>query len=181
MQLFYATHDGQTRRIAERIAERLEELKQPVSINDLSVDFPNEQKIISARAVIFAAPVRYGHHLPVADRFLTLYASLAKRPLLALASINLTARKPGRDTLEGNPYLRRWLEKRKIAPELVGIFAGRLDYPSYGWLDRQMIRLIMKITKGPTDPSTQIEFTDWNQVDAFAHKIFERVNSDAKS
>lgn len=180
MQLFYATHDGQTRRIAEWIAKRLEERKQPVSINDLSVDFPDAPKIAAAQRVIFAAPVRYGHHLPVADRFLALYASLAKRPPLALASINLTARKPGRDTLEGNPYLRRWLEKRKVSPDLVGVFAGRLDYPSYGWLDRQMIRLIMKITKGPTDPSTQIEFTDWNQVDAFAQKIAERVNLDGK-
>lgn len=180
MQLFYATHDGQTRRIAERIAERLEERKQPVSINDLSVDFPDAPKIADARRVIFAAPVRYGHHLPVADRFLALYASLAKHPPLALASINLTARKPGRDTLEGNPYLRRWLEKRKVSPDLVGVFAGRLDYPSYGWLDRQMIRLIMKITKGPTDPSTQIEFTDWNQVDAFARKIAERASFDGK-
>lgn len=180
MQLFYATHDGQTRRIAERIAKRLEERKQPVSIDDLSVDFPDAPKIAAARRVIFAAPVRYGHHLPVADRFLALYASLSKRPPLALASINLSARKPGRDTLEGNPYLRRWLEKRKVSPDLVGVFAGRLDYPSYGWLDRQMIRLIMKITKGPTDPSTQIEFTDWDQVDAFAQKIVERVNLDGK-
>jgi menaquinone-dependent protoporphyrinogen oxidase len=36
-----------------------------------------------------------------------------------------------------------------------------------------MIRLIMWMTKGPTDPQTTIEFTDWDKVDAFGHKIAE--------
>jgi menaquinone-dependent protoporphyrinogen oxidase len=34
-----------------------------------------------------------------------------------------------------------------------------------------MIRFIMLITDGPTDPSTVIEYTDWGQVEAFAHRI----------
>jgi menaquinone-dependent protoporphyrinogen oxidase len=36
-----------------------------------------------------------------------------------------------------------------------------------------MIRLIMWMTKGPTDPSTVIEFTDWQKVDAFGQLISE--------
>lgn len=34
-----------------------------------------------------------------------------------------------------------------------------------------MIRFIMWITRGPTDPSTVIEYTDWRAVDAFAREI----------
>ena len=34
-----------------------------------------------------------------------------------------------------------------------------------------MIRFIMWITKGPTDPSTVIEYTDWRAVDAFVREI----------
>lgn len=36
-----------------------------------------------------------------------------------------------------------------------------------------MIRMIMWITKGPTDPKTNIEFTDWCEVEAFAKEISE--------
>jgi len=34
-----------------------------------------------------------------------------------------------------------------------------------------MIRFIMLITSGPTDPKTVIEFTDWSRVEAFAHAV----------
>jgi menaquinone-dependent protoporphyrinogen oxidase len=36
-----------------------------------------------------------------------------------------------------------------------------------------MIRLIMWITKGPTDPKAVVEFTDWQQVEAFGRLIAE--------
>jgi menaquinone-dependent protoporphyrinogen oxidase len=34
-----------------------------------------------------------------------------------------------------------------------------------------MIRFIMWMTKGPTDPRSVTDFTDWNQVDAFARRL----------
>ena len=54
---------------------------------------------------------------------------------------------------------------------LVDVFAGKLDYPRYGFLDRQMIRFIMLMTRGPTDPTAIVEFTDWQRVEAFAQRI----------
>ncbi|MBT8205716.1 MAG: menaquinone-dependent protoporphyrinogen IX dehydrogenase, partial [Eudoraea sp.] len=50
---------------------------------------------------------------------------------------------------------------------------GMLDYQKYPFWDRIMIQLIMRITKGPTDLNTKIEYTDWDQVDAFGKKICE--------
>ena len=52
-------------------------------------------------------------------------------------------------------------------------FAGRLYYPSYGWLDREIVRFIMLLTRGPTDPSTGVEYTSWPAVDEFAAQIAE--------
>jgi menaquinone-dependent protoporphyrinogen oxidase len=117
------------------------------------------------------ASVRYGHHLKSAETFLTLYRSLPTPPPLAIASVNLTARKAGKDTPEGNAYLRKWLRRHKLSPVLAAAFAGRLDYPRYDWIDRQMIRLIMKMTGGPTDPTAVVEFTRWDVVDHFADTL----------
>jgi menaquinone-dependent protoporphyrinogen oxidase len=92
---------------------------------------------------------------------------------LAFISVCLAARKPGRGSAEGNPYLRKALAKHRLVPNLALAVAGRLDYPRYGWLDRQMIRLIMTLTHGPTDPATTIEYTAWAVVDDVALQIAE--------
>lgn len=34
-----------------------------------------------------------------------------------------------------------------------------------------MIRLIMKMTDGPTDPNTVIDYTDWEKVDKLADEV----------
>jgi menaquinone-dependent protoporphyrinogen oxidase len=34
-----------------------------------------------------------------------------------------------------------------------------------------MIRLIMLMTHGPTDPKAVVEFTDWDKVEAFANAV----------
>ncbi len=51
------------------------------------------------------------------------------------------------------------------------MFAGSLDYQRYSFADRNIIRFIMWMTKGPTNPNTNAEFTDWNEVDRFAEHV----------
>ncbi len=53
----------------------------------------------------------------------------------------------------------------------MGVFAGNLDYQRYTFTDRHIIRFIMTLTKGPTDLSTKVEFTDWEQVRRFAGQV----------
>lgn len=171
MRLYYATHDGQSRQIAERIALRLTESGSPTEALDLARHVPDHTELASADGVIIVAAVRYGHHLSLADRLLAACRNLPDSVPLAVVSVNLSARKPGRDTIEGNPYLAKWLKRRKISPAIAAAIAGSLDYPRYSWFDREMIRLIMRITGGPTDPSTQITYTDWDKVDALAARI----------
>jgi len=81
------------------------------------------------------------------------------------------ARKPEKSRPEHNPYLQKFLRRISWKPGIVAVFAGKIDYPSYRPLDRFMIRLIMWMTKGPTDPNAVIEFTDWQQVEAFGHTV----------
>lgn len=168
MQIFYASRDGQARRIAERLAARFAERALVVVPQDLAgKPVPDGRDGI----VVVVAAVRYGKHLPEAERFLGLYSRLAVPPPLVLLSVNLTARKPERRTAEESTYLRKTIRKHALKPVLARALAGRLDYARYKWFDRQMIRFIMKLTGGPTDPSVCIEYTDWNEVDALAKRI----------
>ena len=173
MQLFYATRDGQSRRIAERIAGRLAERGIPALPHDLAVALPAPQWLAETRLVVVVAAVRYGRHLPEAEQFLATYRALRAPPPLVFLSVNLTARKPGKNTAEGNVYLRKSIAKHRLKPALAMAVAGRLEYPRYGWLDRQAIRFIMMLTGGPTDPKTCVEYTAWNEVDDVALRIAE--------
>jgi menaquinone-dependent protoporphyrinogen oxidase len=173
MQLYYATRDGQARRIAERIAGRLAETGIKASPQDLAATLPAPERLAQARLVTIVAAVRYGRHLPEGRRFLSVYQTLRAPPPLIFLSVSLAARKPGKDTAEGNVYLRKAIARHRLAPALALAIAGRLDYPRYGWLDQQMIRFIMTLTRGPTDLRTSIEYTAWNVVDGVALRIAE--------
>ena len=134
---------------------------------------PTPEDLTAASLIVLVAAVRYGKHLPEADQFLTTYRSLVSPPPLALASVNLTARKPEKTTATGNAYLRKTIARHRLAPTLAVAFAGRLDYQRYNWRDRQIIRFIMLLTGGPTAPRTRVEYTSWQAVDEFAARIEE--------
>lgn len=168
--LFFATHDGQSRRIAEHIAHRLGE-SGVVAVPRNADEAYTARDLRQAAVVVLVAAIRYGRHLPQAERLLAIYQSLHRPPPLAFASVNLTARKEGKTSATGNAYLRKLIARFRLAPALAVAFAGKLDYQRYGWSDRLIIRFIMLLTSGPTDPTTCIEYTSWPAVDEFAAGI----------
>ena len=172
MQIYYATRDGQARKIAAHIAERLAAQGIAAAPQDLAAAPPTPQILAQAPLVVGVLAVRYGRHLAPSDRLIAAYRACPAPPPLVLASVNLTARKPGKDNAD-NAYLRKLIERNQLAPALATAFAGKLDYPRYRFLDRQVIRFIMLLTGGPTDPTASVEYTSWDAVDAFAEKIAE--------
>lgn len=169
--LFYATRDGQSRRIAAHIAARLANRGIYAPPHDLAGALPAPADLVAAPLIVVIAAVRYGRHLPEAERFFATYRELLARVPFTFVSVNLAARKPGKDTAAGNQYLQKLMARHRLNPDLAAAVAGRLDYPHYRWLDRQIIRFIMKMTGGPTDPQSCVEFTSWEAVDEIAAQI----------
>ena len=54
----------------------------------------------------------------------------------------------------------------------MAVFAGKIDYPKYGFIDKHIIRLIMFLTGGPINIKRSFEFTNWEEVRNFAKDIF---------
>jgi menaquinone-dependent protoporphyrinogen oxidase len=171
LPLFYATRDGQARRIAERVQARLADQAIPAQPTDLAAGLPSASEMLHSPLIVLVAAVRYGRHLRAATRFLALYRSLPSPPPLVLVSVNLTARKAGKDTPEGNPYLRKLIARYRLAPVVAAAIGGRLDYALYPWWDREIIRLIMRLTGGPTDPSTSIDYASPEAIDDVAAQV----------
>ena len=170
IHIFVATRDGQSERIAQQISRQISSRGIEVLLQVLSLQSPHD-RTLDAFLVVVVAAVRYGRHLPEAETFLALFNKNRSPPPLVLLSVNLTARKEGRQSATGNPYLRKAIDRHELAPVAAFAIAGRLDYPKYRWFDRQMIRLIMAMTGGPADGISTIEFTNWAQVDSVAGEI----------
>ena len=163
----YSTVDGQTLRICERLKTALEAQSHHLTLAE--IDDGSAIDIRPFDKVVIGASIRYGGYRRHLHRFVSQNAPLLAVKPSAFFSVNLEARKPGRDTPETNPYVRRFLAGASWRPMRVAVFAGRLDYTRYGFWDRHMVRLIMRATGGPTEGDT--EFTDWSRVESFGRLI----------
>ena len=121
--------------------------------------------------IIIGASIRYGKHKPELYEFIQKNVACLEAKENAFFSVNVVARKPEKNTPETNPYMQKFLELSPWSPKKLAVFAGKIDYPKYKFIDKHMIRLIMWITKGPTDVKNTYEFTDWNQVDEFSKQL----------
>ena len=105
--------------------------------------------------------------------FIARHQALLDARANAFFPVHVVARKPEKNTPETNPYLIKFLKQISWKPKLLGVFAGRINYSMYGFMDRTMIRIIMWMTRGPTAADTDVEFTDWARVEAFAQQVGE--------
>lgn len=167
--MLYSTVDGHTREIAERMRQVWSEGGHAVTL--ASLDAAPLPAPADFDRVVIGASIRYGKHRPNVGDFINAQLDTLRARPWAFFSVSLVARKPNRDSAETNPYLKRFLRTLREPPPLLAVFAGKLEYPRYRFLDRQMIRLIMWMTKGPTNPDAVVDYTDWARVEAFARAV----------
>lgn len=167
--ILYSTIDGHTVVICRRLQKILEDAGARVSLFEIGAG--TAALLREADQVVIGASIRYGHHRPAVAAFMQEHRSQLESRHCAFFSVNVVARKPNRNQPDTNPYVRKFLRRLGWRPATMAVFAGRIDYPACGPLDRWAIRLIMTLTKGPTDPHGVFEFTDWAQVEAFGRQL----------
>ena len=167
--ILYFTTDGQTKLIAERLAQYITHETELRSLRE-HANMTDEHRAAFDKLVRGAAGV-YVNFTPGVYKFLAPLLAIFNKNTTAFYGVNLTARKPNRQTPESNTYIRKFLQKILWRPTHVEVIAGALFYPRYSWFDRTMIRFIMKLTKGETDVSREYEYTDWAQVERFAQRL----------
>ena len=167
--ILYSTTDGHTLKICESLKQVIEADSHHVTVQ--SIRNANDVALDIFDKIVIGASIRYGKHSVDVVDFIARHQEILDRKPSAFFSVNAVARKPGRDQPEGNPYVVKFLNKIAWKPNHVAVFAGKIDYPRYGFVDRTIIRLIMWITRGPTDPTAVVEFTDWTRVEAFGRQI----------
>tara|TARA_B100001113_G_scaffold315385_1_gene281587 strand:+ start:646 stop:1170 length:525 start_codon:yes stop_codon:yes gene_type:complete len=166
--IIFSTTDGHTKKICEKIASFLNNETSPkiVSLNEAT-----KLNLSEFQRIIIGASIRYGKHSKELYRFIELNKKTLDQKPSVFFSVNVVARKFEKNTPETNPYVKKFLKISKWQPSKLGVFAGKVDYPSYNFFDKYIIKLIMFITGGPTDTSQTYEFTDWSKVENFAKEL----------
>tara|TARA_B100000767_G_scaffold267799_1_gene287046 strand:- start:799 stop:1326 length:528 start_codon:yes stop_codon:yes gene_type:complete len=166
--IIYSSTDGQTLNICNKISE-------VISVNDdttiISLEEAEGTDISLFKKIIIGASIRYGKHKPNLYKFIDKNSAELSAKKSAFFSVNVVARKPEKNTPDTNPYMQKFLSLSTWKPSYLEVFAGKIDYPKYKFIDKHMIRFIMWMTKGPTDLKGTYEFTNWDSVDNFANKI----------
>ena len=166
--IIYSSTDGQTKIICEKIKNFS---KDSESIKLISLEEANDFNLQSYEVIIIGASIRYGKHNKDLYKFISSNKETLEKKKTAFFSVNVVARKPEKNTPETNPYMQKFLKISNWKPDKLGVFAGKVNYPNYGFFDKYIIRLIMFITKGPTDTTKSFEFTDWSKVEDFAKEL----------
>ena len=166
--IIYSSTDGQTKNICSRIGEFL---SNDIPAKIISLSDATKNDIEKYDRVIIGASIRYGKHRKELFEFIETNLDELTKKENAFFSVNVVARKSEKNTPETNPYMQKFLLKTSWVPRKLAVFEGKIDYPKYNFIDKQMIRFIMWLTKGPTNIKNTYEFTDWNKVDSFAKEL----------
>ncbi|MGB5666384.1 MAG: menaquinone-dependent protoporphyrinogen IX dehydrogenase [Maribacter sp.] len=166
--IIYSSVDGQTLKICNALRDQLLKNEQNVALFSID-DFKEE--VTNFDTLIIGASIRYGVHNKKIIDFINTHKDQLNSIKTVFFSVNLVARKAEKNTPDTNPYVIKFFKTIDWTPTMVGVFAGKLDYKKYPFFDRIMIQFIMWMTKGPTDTSAEIEYTNWDSVKEFGTRI----------
>tara|TARA_X000000368_G_scaffold135545_1_gene106401 strand:+ start:3009 stop:3521 length:513 start_codon:yes stop_codon:yes gene_type:complete len=161
----YSTVDGQTKIISKKIAAFASHSEVDV------LPISDQINLDNYKTIIIGASIRYGKYRKEVYSFVEDNIQILNMKENAFFSVNVVARKPEKSTPNTNPYLKKFLSNIKWEPNNLGVFAGKIEYPKYKFIDKYAIKFIMWITKGPTDTSKTYEFTNWKAVEDFARDL----------
>jgi len=177
--ILYATREGQTRRIAGRIATDLRAAGHDVDVIDLAAG--RRIDLSEYGSVCVASSVHLGKHERAAVAFVEDHRGELERLSAAFVSVSLSQR--GVEDLTRSESERRqsaadvrrviddFVKETSWTPACVFPVAGALVYTRYNFLLRFVMKRIAKKAGGPTDTTRDHELTDWAAVDSFARAL----------
>ena len=166
--ILYSSIDGHTKKICSFISNKLKQ-NHIIEINEINND--EKVKFYIYDFIIIGASIRYGSYRKSFLKFVNENHIELQNSKTAFFSVNIVARKKEKNSINTNPYIKKFLKLSKWKPNLIEVFAGKLDYPKYNFFNKNIIKFIMWITNGPTQTDIVVEFTNWNDVKKFAKKI----------
>lgn len=166
----YATVEGQSRKIAEYVADRIERAGTQVVIGDVGQAGYAEPGRFEA--VIICAPIHMGRYPDRIVRFIEDWKPVLEEKRTALVTVSLSiASNIEEEVAESKGYPRKLEKKTGWKATVEHNAAGALRYVEYDFFKRWIMRRIAEKEGGPVDTSHDHELTDWKALDAFVESL----------
>ncbi len=177
----YLSREGQTTKIAQRIAERLTQRGHGAELFDIE---HGRSTLEPSRfdAVILAAPIYAAGYPRAALAFAKKHRDTLARVPCSFVSVGLAVMSRTHDgKAQTRAVVERFLKQSGLKPRRVELVAGALPYTRYNFFKRWVMRRIAQAEGGDVDTSRDHEYTDWAAVDAFATVFSQDLSPESQS
>jgi menaquinone-dependent protoporphyrinogen oxidase len=170
----YHSEEGQTAKVAARVAEVLRAGGADVQLTEVSAA-PGPAGF---DAVVLGDSIHAGRHSPQLRHYISEHAIELNRAACALFQVSLTsARRDAEHAAEARALLKELQQETGLVPQSVGLFGGALAYSRYNWFKRRLMRTVSRRDGGDTDTTRDYEYTDWDDVDHFAEQVLSSARA----
>ncbi|WP_254531944.1 flavodoxin domain-containing protein [Natrinema gelatinilyticum] len=163
----FGTGTGQTASVAESIGTVIADRGHDVTTR--RVETVSETAVGDFDAVLVGSPVIDRAHLPAVIAFVERNREVLTARPTAFFQLSFAAAIPFRWAREGAAeWVDALVDRTGWQPDRIGSFAGAIKYTQYDPATRLFFKLFAALTTGDTDTSRDYEYTNWDDVEAFA-------------
>ena len=162
----YDTTEGQTRKIAQHVADAIVRSGQEVQVIDIrrrSSGFTLD----GHDSIVIGASIHMSKHSRQLSEFVRRHMACLNTVSSGFFSVSLSAAGSENERADASRFVEEFLVQTGWNPAIKATFAGGLLYREYGFLKRWMMKKIARDAGKDTDASKNHEYTDWNAVDQF--------------
>jgi len=182
IDVFYASREGHTQLIAERVAAHLRARGFDAAARKLRGHAANAS-LDGLWGAVLAAAVHGGKHGPEMVKFVRSNLGELNRMRTAFLSVTLSEaversesipEKRAQCEADVQTMIENFFKETGWRPNVV-LPAGALLYSQYNFVVRFVMKRIAKKMRAGTDTSRDYDYTDWQALDRFADRLWEEL------
>jgi menaquinone-dependent protoporphyrinogen oxidase len=172
--ILYGSTEGQTRKIARFVADRIQAKGITVDVVDAASAKP-DFCLPSADAIIVAASVHLGSYQSALQHLVTANRDVLQSIPTAFLSVSLAAAGDADDLQDVKACAERFVSATGWMPGRIEHVAGAFRYTEYDFFKRWIMKVIARQHGQPTDASQDYELTDWLALELFADEFIAQL------
>jgi menaquinone-dependent protoporphyrinogen oxidase len=183
--MFYATKDGHSRKVAERVGAALKARALEVAVYDVR-DADAGAALLRSDAAVLVGSVHHGKHEAELVAFVNAHREqLDAKPTAFLSVSGAEAGAEQGSTPEARvksaahvgEQLQAFMHATGWHPRHVRAVAGAFVFTHYNALVRWVMKRVAKSEGLPADTSRDYDFTDWVALEEFSRSFAEELHS----
>jgi menaquinone-dependent protoporphyrinogen oxidase len=178
--VLYATREGHTQVIAERVMESVKARGYPADVVDVA-HMPPAFSLSNYSGAVLMASVHMGAHEAEMIRFVKRHVAELEGMPAAFLSVSLseagaedvssTPAQRAQAAADVNAMISAFLTETGWHPARIKAVAGALLYTKYNFLLRFLMKRMSRQGAGATDTSKDHQYTDWAALDSFTGEL----------